>query len=433
MINIKTLNNINNIINSTPGVSQNINNGKGEIFVVGGPIRDLVNENIPKDIDFLVRNLELKTIEKVVDKLGKANEVGQSFGIVKAMIDKEEYDFAIPRTKETKTGNNHTDFEVQTSPTAKTQDDLGRRDFTWNAMAVPLNIFIKAINNNNPKNVIIEYINNNKHADPFNGLQDLLNNTLNTVGDANDRFNEDPLRMLRAIQFSCRMNIDISDKVAKDIKNNKLLLTNVSDERIMEEFKKAWTKGKNRGRINHFINMLNKTSLFEMFFNNHLNINTNVDFNEMDNEDIPIAMMITLSQNEYNYNNTLLKNSIKKSKMLTILLDAANNIDNEINMTKNNFKQSISILKQKKQMNFLKDVFKQIDPNNIEIIEKCETFPINTKDLSDLDIGGKYLQSIGFEGKTIGEIQRWMLNQIWKQNHLPSIDDIKNMVIKQYK
>jgi len=318
MINIKTLNNINNIINSTPGVSQNINNGKGEIFVVGGPIRDLVNENIPKDIDFLVRNLELKTIEKVVDKLGKANEVGQSFGIVKAMIDKEEYDFAIPRTKETKTGNN------------------------------------------------------------------------------------------------CRMNIDISDKVAKDIKNNKLLLTNVSDERIMEEFKKAWTKGKNRGRINHFINMLNKTSLFEMFFNNHLNINTNVDFNEMDNEDIPIAMMITLSQNEYNYNNTLLKNSIKKSKMLTILLDAANNIDNEINMTKNNFKQSISILKQKKQMNFLKDVFKQIDPNNI-------------------DIGGKYLQSIGFEGKTIGEIQRWMLNQIWKQNHLPSIDDIKNMVIKQYK
>ena len=67
--------------------------------------------------------------------LGKVNQVGKAFGVVTGMIDGEEFDFAIPRTAEEKTGEKHTDFDVTTDPNAPIEADLGRRDFTINALA----------------------------------------------------------------------------------------------------------------------------------------------------------------------------------------------------------------------------------------------------------------------------------------------------------
>jgi len=131
-VDISTLQKINNAITQAGG----------EIFVVGGPIRDFVLGHDPKDIDFLVRKLSLEQIQQTLVQIGKPKEVGQQFGIVKANIDSEEFDFAIPRTKEDRTGDKHTDFTVQVDPNASVEDDLKRRDFTWNAMAVPLSVFI---------------------------------------------------------------------------------------------------------------------------------------------------------------------------------------------------------------------------------------------------------------------------------------------------
>jgi tRNA nucleotidyltransferase (CCA-adding enzyme) len=175
-----------------------------EIFVVGGPIRDKILGIIPKDIDFLVRKVTLEQISNAINKIGKAGEVGQSFGIVKGVVHGQEFDFAIPRIKEIKTGNSHTDFSVQTDPNATIEADLSRRDFTINSMALPLRNFI----NNDLSGLI----------DPHNGLEDIKNKVIRTVGNPFDRFSEDSLRILRAIQFSSRLGFTISQETKEAIK-----------------------------------------------------------------------------------------------------------------------------------------------------------------------------------------------------------------------
>jgi len=201
----------------------------GEVFVVGGPVRDRMLSKTPKDIDFLVRKLTLEQIAVAIRVLGSADEVGKSFGVVKGTIEGEVFDFAIPRIREVKTGVSHTDFAVETDPMVSVESDLGRRDFTINAMAIPLRSFLA----DSSEGLI----------DPFGGMEDLKAGVLRAVGDPVARFTEDPLRMLRGLQFSVRMGFKMEVETAVAILNMRDSLKTVSGERILEEFKKAWLKG----------------------------------------------------------------------------------------------------------------------------------------------------------------------------------------------
>jgi tRNA nucleotidyltransferase/poly(A) polymerase len=217
----------------------------GESYIVGGAVRDELLPDTPpsKDIDFLVRNLELRQIASAISHLGKVKEVGQAFGVVTATIDGEEFDFAIPRTSEIKTGEKHTEFDVKTDPKAPIETDLGRRDFTINALA-----------KDSDGNII----------DMFGGQEDLQNRTIRAVGDPNERFQEDPLRMLRAIQFATRFDFDIEHDTAEAIRKNLDKLKSVSGERVLLEFKKAWTKG--TANSARFIKLLYETGIGESLF-----------------------------------------------------------------------------------------------------------------------------------------------------------------------
>ncbi len=231
----------------------------GEIFVVGGPIRDFVSGHDPKDIDFLVRLLTLSQIQQAVSTLGQADEVGHSFGIVKCFIDGQEFDFAIPRSKETKTGDGHADFTVELDPFATVESDLGRRDFTFNAMAVPLSEFIRARETKTPLEGII---------DPFNGQADLRLLEIRTVGNPIDRFNEDFLRILRALQFAARFGFLIEAKTLEAIKELAPKLhpkeRHITGERIFDEFKKVWVKA--NGNTGIFIRLLSETGIGKILF-----------------------------------------------------------------------------------------------------------------------------------------------------------------------
>ena len=197
----------------------------GKSFIVGGAVRDELNPDSPasKDIDFIITGLPLEKIARILTPLGKVDEVGKSFGIVKATIDGEEFDFALPQAAETKTGEKHTDFEVVTDHNLPVEDDLARRDFTINAMA-----------KDSDGNII----------DQFGGQEDLQNKIIRAVGDPHERFSEDPLRILRALQFATRFGFTIEPETAQAIRDLKNLLHSISSERIYAEFAKAWTKGK---------------------------------------------------------------------------------------------------------------------------------------------------------------------------------------------
>jgi tRNA nucleotidyltransferase (CCA-adding enzyme) len=98
----------------------------------------------------------------------------------------------------------------------KLEDDLKRRDFTINALSY------------NPLSKEL--------ADLFSGVSDLQNKQIKAIGNADDRFNEDALRILRAIRFSAQLNFKLEADTSNSITKNKDLLKNISNERIRDEF-----------------------------------------------------------------------------------------------------------------------------------------------------------------------------------------------------
>lgn len=190
----------------------------GKVYEVGGTVRDRLLKRKIKDRDLLITGLTIETISAILKPYGKVTLVGKSFGVIKFSPHKDKtmtIDIAIPR-KEISTGTGHRDFKVDYDPDIPVEEDLGRRDFTVNAMAYDLA----------EKNFI----------DPFNGSDDLQRGILRQVFE--NSFVEDPLRLLRAIQFSARFALEIEQQTKEAMKDHAELINTVSGERIIEELKK---------------------------------------------------------------------------------------------------------------------------------------------------------------------------------------------------
>ena len=142
------------------------------------------------------------------------------------LIDNEPYEVTSYRTEGEYRDNRRPD-EVYFVSDIK--EDLSRRDFTINAFA---------------------YNSREGLKDFFEGLDDLNNRLIRSVGDANKRFNEDALRMLRAIRFSTQLNFDIEENTLNAIKDNRDLIKNISAERIRDELCKILISNNVRTGLN---------------------------------------------------------------------------------------------------------------------------------------------------------------------------------------
>lgn len=212
-------------------------NNSLEVYLVGGTVRDNILGIEPKDLDFLVVGCtDLNKLISILSKYGKVDIVGQSFGVLKLTINGETYDIAIPR-KESKTGNGHTDFIVETENVTLI-DDLYRRDFCFNSIAYD--------------------IVNDKYIDPYNGISDIENKSIRATNP--DAFIEDSLRILRAIQFSTRFGFNIDYDTSNLIFQNKHNLKYISIERVIIELDKIYYKGniKLGFELLFYYNILNK-------------------------------------------------------------------------------------------------------------------------------------------------------------------------------
>ncbi len=161
----------------------------GEVYLVGGAVRDFLLGRNTKDADFLIRNVPAHPLHKFLSQHGKANFVGKNFGVYKFIPTGEidEIDIALPRTERSFSfKGGYRDFEVETNPTLPVEEDLKRRDFTINAIALDMKRFCL--------------------IDPFNGLQDLEAGLLRAVGEPAVRFSEDHSRLLRGLRFACQFD-----------------------------------------------------------------------------------------------------------------------------------------------------------------------------------------------------------------------------------
>lgn len=192
--------------------------------IVGGYVRDSLLGINSKDIDIELYGVKSQDLlETILSEFGSVNSVGKSFGVIKLQYQNIELDFSLPR-EDNKTGSGHKGFLVTTHSELNYETAAKRRDFTLNAIGYD----------------VIE----KKLLDPFNGLKDLKDKTLNAINS--DTFQEDPLRVLRGIGFSARFNFKMSQKLFLLCKNmiEKNMLDELSSERIYEELKKLLLKSK---------------------------------------------------------------------------------------------------------------------------------------------------------------------------------------------
>ncbi len=192
-----------------------------ETYIVGGCVRDFLREVEPEDWD-VATNAKPKEIQKLFPKSFYENK----FLTVTVQTESKnpklkEIEITTYRLEAKYSDKRHPD-EIKFAKTI--EEDLARRDFTVNAIAMALKI-------ENLK-LKIDLI------DPFGGQEDLKNKIIRAVGNPEDRFGEDALRMMRAVRFATTLNFKIEEKTSEAIKKNSSWLQVISKERIRDEFLK---------------------------------------------------------------------------------------------------------------------------------------------------------------------------------------------------
>jgi len=191
-------------------------------YAVGGCIRDGIMGREITDIDITTSALP-KQVKEVFSHYTTI-DTGIKHGTVTVLVNGTPYEITTYRTESTYTDSRHPDSVTFVSDI---KTDLSRRDFTMNAIAY------------NEKEGII---------DPFNGVADIENKLIRTVGDPSKRFQEDSLRILRALRFSSVLGFEIEEETAKAINYLAHTVNNVSVERIYVEIKKLLC-GKNAREV----------------------------------------------------------------------------------------------------------------------------------------------------------------------------------------
>ena len=241
------INNFRKKFNSAVAILERFNKAGYEAYFVGGCVRDFLLGYEFSDIDITTNALP----EEVKKIFRKSIDTGIQHGTVTILVNGESYEVTTFRTED--------DYIDHRTPekvefVSNLRDDLDRRDFTINAMALD---------------------SNGKLYDYHCGEKDLRNKIIKTVNNPNERFFEDALRMLRAFRFSSKLGFEIEENTLKAIKNNAELIKFVSIERIVNEFRKLLTGKGNKhslellldSKLNNYIPFLDEISKIIDFSN----------------------------------------------------------------------------------------------------------------------------------------------------------------------
>lgn len=197
-----------------------------QALIVGGYVRDVLAGGHPKDADLEVYGVSVEDLEAtLVREFGdNVNLVGKAFGIFKVPVAPGvELDVSIPR-RESKTGPKHRDIAVQGDPSMSIVEAARRRDFSMNTLTM---------------HPVTREMNN-----PFGGKEDIEAKRLR-VTDV-ERFQDDPLRVMRAVQFVARMELSVEAETLRLMREmvERGDLSELPAERMIEEWKKMMVKGK---------------------------------------------------------------------------------------------------------------------------------------------------------------------------------------------
>jgi len=242
-------------------ISEILNELNVKGYAIGGYVRDKLLGKESKDIDIVVIGKGVKIAKEIVKRLKNAKSLAiyKNFGTAMLYYDNKQIEIVGAR-KESYLRNSRKPIVEE----GTLKDDQYRRDFTINALAISL--------------VKEDF---GTLLDPFNGLEDLKNKIIRTPLDPNKTFDDDPLRMMRAIRFATQLDFTISQETYEAIKKFKNRIEIVSKERIIDELNKIILSDKpSKG----FILLLN-TGLLEIIFPELYNLKGVEEINGMSHKD----------------------------------------------------------------------------------------------------------------------------------------------------
>lgn len=204
------INNLPEIFVKAMPVLRTLEDAGFEAYFVGGSVRDVLLHRHVHDVDITTSAYP----EEVKELFDKSIDTGIKHGTVTVLYGGESYEITTFRTE-----SGYQDFRRPDHVTfvQNLDEDLKRRDFTINALAMDMHGDI---------------------VDLFNGIEDLKNHIIRAVGNPEKRFHEDALRMMRAVRFMSQLEFKLEEKTEQAIKDNHELLKKISVERIREEFAK---------------------------------------------------------------------------------------------------------------------------------------------------------------------------------------------------
>lgn len=361
-----------------------------EAYLVGGCVRDYITNKVPHDFDMTTNALPKDT--KRIFEGYKVIETGIKHGTVTVVINSLHIEITTYRIDGKYTDNRRPE---EVTFTKNITEDLKRRDFTVNAIAY------------NPK---IGF------CDPFFGVRDIERKIISCVGEADKRFNEDGLRILRTLRFSSVLGFTVDEKTKISIHKNKNLLLNISKERIFEELQKLFL-GKNvKNILTEYCDVLKvviplanvgeKTAvLLEnvpkkaefmfaclFFFENDGESKANKTLNDLKTSNEfkkNVCGMLKATQNEFFCNKKAIKRILRKEGIF--------NTENAVKILKGAGKDLLKIEK----------IIEEIEKN-----KECYSF-------ERLDINGNDVLKMGYTGKEIKTVLETALDWVVEE-------DVKN-------
>lgn len=386
-----------------------------ELYMVGGAVRDILMDKTPHDYDFATNATPDQMLKIAEESNIEVIPTGIKYGTVTFRIDGESFECTSYRSD-----GNYSDGRRPDQVTFSTNilDDLSRRDFTVNAIAL-----------NMLSNV-------NDYVDPFNGIKDIENKVIRTVGDSVERFTEDGLRILRAIRFRFKLGFTFDAATYKAIMSNWQLLEYISQERITSEFLQILTYGHlDSAEDCYLMDALIKQIIPEAYIENAYDCNwweykTLFEFPDIETK---LAFILKNSKTDVLDLCYKLKLSNKMSRDIVEAIYCKSLFEEMLSSNDTTYIVRKLVSKcgkenAKRGFYLYDEIYNLTEKEWNYLIALLDHSDIEAVKLSDLDITGDDLISLGFKGRDIGKALDYCLDQVLRDQSLNKKEKLVELV-----
>lgn len=349
-----------------------------KLYLVGGSVRDFLKKDKPKDFDLATDALPDEVLQ-IVGKHYRTNLQGKAFGVVVVYTDDQPEGMEIATFRE--------DISKGRNPEVKLgvtiEQDVLRRDLTYNALFYDLD-----------KREIVDLV---------GGIKDLESGITRMVGNAIERFDEDSLRILRAFRFAARYGHPLDKTTAEAIHKRGRLenidpetgeMKRISQERIWEEFKKAWKQAKD---FRFYLSFFSEFNMWEEAFPGITELNINTNFS--DSKDLIVVLATLLQGSRRDQVNELLDKMVYEWKIEN---EIATKVVFLLNFNRLTIENAVDLYKQKERCHITNEtLIEWIRKNNLSNKMFYGRYDAFMK--YKPSINAQELMAKGIKGKALGE------------------------------